>query len=52
MVIEYEYLVCNEYGQEMFSYDNEEDALTQCYKTEGWSISRQPKEEVKDEQNS
>lgn len=52
MVVEYEYLICNEYGDVLFAYGNEEDALTQCYKTEGYSISRQPIEEAKDEQNS
>ncbi len=39
-MIEYEYLVCDEYGQVMFSYYNEEDALTQTYKHDGWSLSR------------
>jgi len=53
----FEYLVCNEYGDIMFSYYNEEDALTQVYKHQGWSLSRQPvelkvKETVEDEQNT
>ncbi len=49
----YEYLVCNEYGDVMFSYYNEEDALTRMYSNDGWSISRQKiKEVTEDEQDT
>jgi hypothetical protein len=49
MLIEYEYLVCDEYGSVVFSYDNEEDALTRVYSREGYSISRQAREVKEDE---
>jgi hypothetical protein len=51
-MIEYEYLVCNEYGDVMFAYDNEEDALTQTFKYDGWSLSRQAREVEEDEQDT
>lgn len=39
-MVEYEYLVYDEYGNVLFAYDNEEDALTRAYSQEGWNISR------------
>jgi len=52
-VIEYEYLVYDEYGYVLFSYDNEEDALTRAYSRDGWSVSRISLEEKeRDEQNT
>lgn len=48
-MVEYEYLVYDEYGNVMFAYENEEDALTRAYSQEGWNISRISLEEKEDE---
>lgn len=41
----YEYLVCNEYGDVMFVYYNEDDAFERAFRYEGWSVSKQVIEE-------
>jgi len=47
----FKYYVCNEFGDVMYEFTNEIDAMEVAFKYEGYFVSRQPIEKNNEDKN-